>query len=562
MGAMLRLTAMMREWKYVRLPLFAVTLFVFTSSRVNAANHRKDDAGSDLFRHAVVPHLEIQIPPDGMKVLRDYHQVWRQPRPERIDVQVTIREGVRTYTNVALHLKGSFSYRDIDDKPSLTLSFSKFAPGQDFHGLQKIHLNNSVQDPSYLCETLARELFNDLGVPATRAGHAFVRINGRDAGLYVLLEGWNKQFLRRHFESTDGNLYDGGSGGDVTKALKVDSGDKPDDRSDLTNLVKAAREKYPGSRLARLQRVLDVERFRTFAALEIFLVHWDGYCAGGPNNYRVFHDTARDKMVFMPHGMDQLFGVSSSTDFRILPPFKGIVAKELFSIPEERQRYRDRLAGLLTNECAASRLNARVDQLVAQLRPALAGERRLRNQIDEAAEELKSRIAARVSSVTRQLKEPERFFPFDQNGAAMLSGWQFKGAMDRPAIGGRTVENGKQVLQIRSRGDKPTSGAWRKTVLLEPGHYELSGMARAEAIDATATNTGVILRVSGERSIKGLSVAQGWTLLRYEFDVHGIQNEELVCEFRGAKGSGLFDAGTLKLARKGPAGDARLEETE
>src|SRR5262249_28758019 len=154
---------------------------------------------------------------------------------ERIDVPVTIREGERTYTNVAVHLKGSYTYQDIQQRPSLTLNFDKFGPGQRFHGLQKIHLNNSVQDPSYLSEALAPELFMDLGVPAPRAGHAFVRINGRDVGLYVLVEGWNKQFIRRHFPSAKGNLYDGGSGGDVTKALEVDCGEHPEDRSDLTN---------------------------------------------------------------------------------------------------------------------------------------------------------------------------------------------------------------------------------------------------------------------------------------------------------------------------------------
>src|SRR2546423_6905697 len=112
------------------------------------------ETNDDLF--AITPRMQIDIPPEGMKVLRDYKQVWRQPRPERIDVQATIREGAKVYTNVAVHLKGSFSFQPIDSKPSLTLNFTKFAPGQSFHGLTKLHLNNSIQDSSYLCEQLAR----------------------------------------------------------------------------------------------------------------------------------------------------------------------------------------------------------------------------------------------------------------------------------------------------------------------------------------------------------------------------------------------------------------------
>src|SRR5438270_349307 len=134
--------------------LSLLIVLIWRSPLAESAEAKPEErtAGDDLFNGEVVPRLELQILPDGMKVLQQYHQVWRQPRPERIDVAVTIREGERVYTNVAVHLKGSFTYQDIDQKPSLTLNFEKFAPGQRFHGLEKISLNNSVQDPSYLSE--------------------------------------------------------------------------------------------------------------------------------------------------------------------------------------------------------------------------------------------------------------------------------------------------------------------------------------------------------------------------------------------------------------------------
>jgi hypothetical protein len=516
-------------------------------------------AGDDLFRDGVVPRLEVEISPEALEILRAYHQVWRQPRPERIDARVTVREGSRTYTNVAVHLKGSFTYQDIDRRPSLTVNFDKFAPGQRFHGLQKIHLNNSVQDPSYLSEALAREVFLDAGVPCPRAGHAFLRINGREVGLYVILEASNKQFIRRHFASTEGNLYDGGSGGDVTSALEVDSGDHPEDRSDLKSLVAAARETYPSNRLDRLRRVLDVERFRNFAAVEMLLVHWDGYCTGGPNNYRVFHDAARDQMVFMPHGLDQLFGVSSSAAFGITPNFKGVVAKGLFSIPEERQRYLERMGELLAGECSAASLHRKVERRAALLRQALAGEPALQLRFDAAVEELKSRITQRMASVSRQLERPQAPLAFDANGTARLTAWRFKGADVHPASGGRDVEDGRPVLQVRARGGTLSSGAWRTVVLLEEGRYEFSGRGRAAGLVPAGTNAGVILRASGERSLMGLSTNATWTPLRYEFNVHGIANTELVAEFRGVDGTGFFDANAFRLVRKGqPVGTISL----
>src|ERR1041385_6280714 len=95
---------------------WALACFTFSTVPVPAATKSKA-AGDDLFAEGVVPRLDIEIPPEGLKVLREYHQVWRQPRPERSDVQVTIHEGSLTYTNVAVHLKGSYTYQDIDQKP-------------------------------------------------------------------------------------------------------------------------------------------------------------------------------------------------------------------------------------------------------------------------------------------------------------------------------------------------------------------------------------------------------------------------------------------------------------
>src|SRR5262249_19507883 len=120
----------------------------------------------DLFTNTAVPHLRIEVSPEGMAMLRRYHWEWARNTESRTNVLATVREGTTTYTNVALHLKGAAgSFRPVDDNPALTLNFDKFAPGQRFHGLTKIHLNNSVQDPSYICEQINREVVLAGGVP-------------------------------------------------------------------------------------------------------------------------------------------------------------------------------------------------------------------------------------------------------------------------------------------------------------------------------------------------------------------------------------------------------------
>ena len=504
-------------------------------------------AEPDFFARTEVPQLNLTLSPEGMKVLRNYHQTFGKPRPERVDVQAQVRVGKTTYTNVAIHLKGSYSFQSIDQKPSLTLNFDKFSPGQRLEGFDKIHLNNSVQDPSYLSEKLSRELFQEAGVPSPRVGHARVSLNGRDLGLYVVVEGYNKRFLKKHFSSARGNLYDGGSGGDISKKLDVDSGETPSDRSDIEALLAATKLTNRSNRWVRLESLLDVDRFLTFAAVEMLLQHWDGYCLG-PNNYRVFHDIDRDKMVFMPHGLDQTLGVGISPPKSILPVCKGVVAQAILSNPEGRSRYLKRLSEVFTNHFQTEILLAKMDTLAARISSDADSGIFSGWQYRSALDDFKTRIQRRHDEVAQQLAHPESPLRFGEEGIAKISGWQPKKGNQNSMASRRVRDDGANWLELKATGTW-TSGSWRRQILLEGGRYELSCLARAVGLSAGATNAGVMVRISGERESTGLSINADWAPLQYAFELPGLVSVELICEFRGTEGFGQFDATTLKLKR-------------
>src|SRR5829696_4940217 len=169
-----------------------------SATGVRSANYRpaasRGHAGDELFTNNTgVRHLQIEIPADGIDTLRKFSFRARQEN-QRTNVPAVIREGNLVWTNVAVHIKGAAgSFETIDRKPALTLNFDKWVDGQAFHGLQKISLNNSVQDASYLSEKICREIYVAAGVPVPRADYATVELNGRHLGLFVLTEGWNKQ---------------------------------------------------------------------------------------------------------------------------------------------------------------------------------------------------------------------------------------------------------------------------------------------------------------------------------------------------------------------------------
>ena len=487
-----------------------------------------------------VLRLKIEIAETDLESLR---------REARKFVSATVREGEGVYTNVAVHLKGAAgSFRSIDDKAALTLSFGKFVPSQRFHGLQKIHLNNSVQDPSFSTEYICGALFDAAGVPAPRVTHARVRVNGRDLGFYVLIEGFTRDFLGRYFDHTKGNLYDGGFLKDVTDTLDKESGDGNKDQSDLRGLASAAQEPDPSKRWERLGKTLDLARFMSFMAMEVLVWDWDGYVMNR-NNYRIYHDPSDDKMVFIPHGMDQMFWEANGP---IRPNFGGLVASAIIRIPEGERLYRQRLAELFHDVYRLERVTNLVDQLHLRNRPAVAeiGAGAV-SDYDQAVAQLRERIVQRWIGVKAQLEAQPTLLKFS-DGIAKLTGWRER---NEPATGklDQPTDDGKPTLHITAVGN--CTASWRTTVLLESGRYRLEGLARAARLTPLndgQKGEGAGLRISGTDQLRAnkLMGDSPWSRLEFEFEVAPSMNSiDLVCELRATQGEVWFDTDSLVLVR-------------
>lgn len=115
------------------------------------------------------------------------------------------------------------------------------------------------------------------------ADYATVELNHRQLGLYVLTEGWDKPFLKRFFMSGDGFLYDP-SQQDVDQKIRITAGDREEGQQRLHELVQACLEPDMARRLEKLARILDLDRFITFLALESLTWSWDNY-SQNRNNY-------------------------------------------------------------------------------------------------------------------------------------------------------------------------------------------------------------------------------------------------------------------------------------
>ena len=115
------------------------------------------------------------------------------------------------YGNVAIRAKGNTSLSSVaaygNDRYSFKIEFDHYQTGKTYYGLDKLCLNNIIQDKTYLKDYLAYTLMNKMGVPAPLCSFVQINVNGEAWGLYLAVEGVEDGFLTRNYGASTGNLY-------------------------------------------------------------------------------------------------------------------------------------------------------------------------------------------------------------------------------------------------------------------------------------------------------------------------------------------------------------------
>lgn len=284
--------------------------------------------------------------------------------------------------------------------PSMKLRFDEFVDGQQFHGLDRLALNNSKSDPSYARTCLGYALFKGDGFAAPRCTWAHVVLNGQDLGPYVAIDEVHRQFLSWHFERPDGNLYEGTACDfreDAIGGFEQETNEDTDSsRADLQAVLDAVSVDDDQLR-SRLGEVVNLPEFIRFWALESLVWHRDGY-SGHANNFFVYADPAdAGRFRFMPWGPDAAFHADNRASVPDSVLAYGVIANRLYAIPAERSRYYEALAKLLDGRWDPDGMAAeaaRVSELVRPLLPAGA-----KDEHDADRADLEAVIAGRRATL-------------------------------------------------------------------------------------------------------------------------------------------------------------------
>lgn len=115
------------------------------------------------------------------------------------------------YKNIAIRAKGNTSLSTVSQlgssRYSFKLEFDHYEAGKSYHGLDKLCLNNIIQDNTYMKDYLTYQLMAGFGVKAPLCSYVWITVNGEDWGLYLAVEGVEDGFLRRNYGQDAGALY-------------------------------------------------------------------------------------------------------------------------------------------------------------------------------------------------------------------------------------------------------------------------------------------------------------------------------------------------------------------
>ncbi len=226
-----------------------------------------------------------------------------------------------------------------------------------------------------------------------------------------------------------------------------------------------------------------------------------------------------------------------------------LVAKSVMETTEGRLRYRASFASLFKNVFDVRLLQARVDQIVAGLRPAIT-EAEYAAVVDEAAH-LKERIAQRQVCLTRQLSHPERTPIVFTNRIGHLEGWTK--VDESPSVRMEKDDATGHTPSLHISARSASGASWRTQVLLSRGRYRFEGRVKVAGVTPLPFGKyrGAGLRVAGKvRESSDVIGDSDWTALSEDFDVTEETREvELVCELRASAGEAWFGIDSLRLAQ-------------
>lgn len=116
-----------------------------------------------------------------------------------------------SFKNVGIRAKGNTSLSTVSqlgsDRYSFKIEFNQYDSTKTYYGLDKLCLNNLIQDSTMMKDYLVYQMMDDFGVDAPLSSYVYITVNGEEWGLYLAVESVEDSFLQRQYGNDPGELY-------------------------------------------------------------------------------------------------------------------------------------------------------------------------------------------------------------------------------------------------------------------------------------------------------------------------------------------------------------------
>ncbi len=143
-------------------------------------------------------------------VMDDWDEFIASAASEEYYAAAVVIDG-EAYKNVGIRGKGNTSLSTVStmnsQRYSFKVEFDHYDNSITYHGLDKLSLNNLIQDSTMMKDYLTYTMMGEFGAAAPLCSFVYITVNGDDWGLYLAVEGVEDSFLERNYGSDYGELY-------------------------------------------------------------------------------------------------------------------------------------------------------------------------------------------------------------------------------------------------------------------------------------------------------------------------------------------------------------------
>ncbi len=273
-----------------------------------------------IFDDNVVSKIDIYLPADSLAFLLDEDNLFSEITVNA-DFKFTNGSIEENVSNVGFRPRGNSGITA--EKKSFKVSFNEYDGNKKFHGLEKLNLISTHNDPTMSRPKICFDILEQMQLPGSRANHVRLYINDNYFGLYNNVEHIDEEFVNVRFGNKDGNLYKClypasleylGENPELfryeiygRRPYELKTNTDEDDYSDLAEFINILNNTNTSDLPCALEKVFNVDPFLKNMAYDILIGHWDGPLFN-QNNFYLYHNTATDLFEFIPYDLDNTIG--------------------------------------------------------------------------------------------------------------------------------------------------------------------------------------------------------------------------------------------------------------